>query len=207
MVHFRQICLVGKRARGDTGFLGHVRQTGIMSSDILTTTLVTVGNWCLSELAEDLSQVETLGPSQSLRNEKHLPPLTCARERMGFFWCQTVWSQAQLLLGTRQSSEEVPAEWFLEKEKSGMSASPLQCEWTSPFLDPGKSQYRDISSAVRAPAISPMTVTPLCPCQQCPWVTWVLALTLAVIWKQISAGLARLSSCWSLAWNASLLGH
>ena len=88
-----------------------------------------------------------------------------------------------------------------------MSASPLQREWTSPFLDPGKSQYRDVSSAVRAPAISPMTVTPLCPRQQCPWVTWVLALTLAVIWKQISAGLARLSSCWSLAWNASLLDH
>lgn len=43
MVHFCQICLVGKRARGDTGFLGHVRQTGIMSSDILTTKLVHVG--------------------------------------------------------------------------------------------------------------------------------------------------------------------
>lgn len=31
--------------------------------------------------------------------------------------------QAQLLLGTRQSSEEVPAEWFLEKKKLGMSAT------------------------------------------------------------------------------------
>ena len=71
---------VGKRAKGDTNFLGHVRQTGIMSSDILTTKLL-----ACSQLAEDLSQVEALGPSPSLRNEKPLQLLTCARERMVSF--------------------------------------------------------------------------------------------------------------------------
>ena len=80
VAHVCQICLVGKRAKGDTNFLGHVCQTGIMSSDILTTKLL-----ACSQLAEDLSQVEALGPSPSLRNEKPLQLLTCARERMVSF--------------------------------------------------------------------------------------------------------------------------
>lgn len=69
VAHVCQICLVGKRAKGDTSFLGHIRQTWIMSSDILTTKLLTC------------SQMMPVRVSRGLKSGRVTWPFTVLEER------------------------------------------------------------------------------------------------------------------------------